>query len=104
MPLGNPLLNTMHLKQVSREFLKDMIFLGIMGESGIAWEPVKSNDFNPTKDGGGGLYKKVREEKWGVGFSGKLEREREKRNRRGIKHKGRREQREQIPLYLLYNP
>ena len=78
-----------------------MIFLGIMGECGIAWEPVKSNDFNPTK---GGLYKKVRAEKWGVGFSGKLEREREKRNRRGIKHKGMREQREQIPLYLLYNP
>ena len=78
-----------------------MIFLGIMGESGIAWEPVKSNDFNPTKEG---LCKKVRAEKWGVGFSGKLEREREKRNRRGIEHKGRREQREQIPLYLLYNP
>ena len=98
MPLGKLLLNTMRLKQVSRDFSKDMIFLGIMGESGIAWEPVKSNDFNPTK---GGLYKKVREEKWGVGFSGKLEREREKRNRRGIKHKGRREQ---IRLYLLYNP
>ena len=53
MPLGNPLPNTMYLKQVSRKFSKDMIFLGIMGESGIAWEPVKSNDFNPTKDGGG---------------------------------------------------
>ena len=101
MPLENLLPNTMYLKQVSRKFSKDMIFLGIMGESGIVWEPVKSNDFNPTK---GGLYKKVRAEKWGVGFSGKLERQREKRNRRGIKHKGRREQREQIPLYLLYNP
>ena len=56
MPLGNPLPNTMHLKQVSRKFSKNMIFLGIMGESGIAWELVKSNDFNPTK---GGLYKKV---------------------------------------------
>ena len=53
-----------------------MIFLGIMGESGIAWEPVKSNDFNPTKEG---LCKKVRAEKWGVGFSGKLEREGEKK-------------------------
>ena len=56
MPLGNPLPNTMYLKQVSRKFSKDMIFLGIMGESGIAWEPVKSNDFNPTKEG---LCKKV---------------------------------------------
>ena len=56
---------------------------------------MKSNDFNPTK---GGLYKKMRAEKWGVGFSGKLEREGEKINRRGIKHKGRREQREQIRL------
>ena len=53
MPLGKLLLNTMRLKQVSRDFSKDMIFLGIMGESGIGWEPVKSNDFNPTKDGGG---------------------------------------------------
>ena len=76
MPLGNPLPNTMHLKQVSRKFSKNMIFLGIMGESGIAWEPVKSNDFNPTKEG---LCKKVRAEKWGVGFSGKLEREGEKK-------------------------
>ena len=65
MPLGNPLLNTMRLKQVSREFSKDMIFLGIMGDSGIRWEPMKSNDLNPTK---GGLYKKVRAKKWGVGF------------------------------------
>ena len=47
-----------------------------MCASGIVWEPVKSNDFNPTK---GGLYKKVRAEKWGVGFSGKLEREGEKK-------------------------
>ena len=62
---------------------------------------MKSNDLNPTK---GGLNKKVRAYKWGVGFSGKLEREREKRNRRGSKHEGRREQREQIPLNLLYNP
>ena len=49
-----------------------MIFLGIMGDSGIRWEPMKSNDLNPTK---GGLYKKVRAKKWGVGFWGKLERE-----------------------------
>ena len=77
MPLGNPLPNTIQrLEQVSRESSKDMIFLGIRGESGIAWEPVKSNDFNPTKEG---LCKKVRAEKWGVGFSGKLEREGEKK-------------------------
>ena len=71
-----------------------------MGESGIAWELVKSNDLNPLRR----LYKKVRVEKWGVGFLGKLESERENRNRRAIKHEGRREQREQISLYQLYNP
>ena len=41
-----------------------------MGESGIAWGPAKSNDLNPTK-GRGGLYKKVRIDKWGLVFSGK---------------------------------
>ena len=72
MPLGNLLSNTIRcLKQVWR-----LIYFGIMGESGIAWELVKSNDLNPTK---GGLYKKVRAAKWGVGFSGKLEREGEKK-------------------------
>lgn len=66
MPLGNPLPNTIqHLEQVSRESLEDMIFLGIMGESGIAWGLVKSNELNPTK---GGLYKKMRANKWIVIF------------------------------------
>ena len=61
MPLGNPLSNTIRrLEQVSKESSEDMIFLRIMGESGIAWEPVKSNDLNPTK---GDLYKKMRAEK-----------------------------------------
>ena len=66
MPLGNLLLSTFQrLEQVSKESSEDMIFLGLMGESGIAWGPMKSNDLNPTK---GGLYKKVRAKKWGVGF------------------------------------
>ena len=61
MPLGNPLPNTIRrLEQVSRESLEDMIFLGIMGESGIAWGLVKSNELNPTKRG---LYKKMRANK-----------------------------------------
>ena len=54
---------------------EDMIFLGIMGESGIAWGPAKSNDLNPTK-GGGGLYKKVKADKWGVGFFREAKRDR----------------------------
>ena len=61
MLLGNPLPNTIRrLEQVLRESSKDMIFLGIMDERGIARELVKSNDLNPTK---GGLYKKMRAEK-----------------------------------------
>ena len=61
MPLGNPLPNTIRrLEQVSRESLEDMIFLGIIGESGIAWGLVKSNELNPTKRG---LYKKMRANK-----------------------------------------
>ena len=44
-------------EQVLRELSEDMIFLGIMGESGIVWELVKSNDLNPTKRR---LYKEVR--------------------------------------------
>ena len=74
MPLGNPLPNTIQrLEQVSRESSKDMIFLGIRGESGIAWEPVKSNDLSPTQ---GRLYKGLRADKW-VSSSGKLGKERE---------------------------
>ena len=66
MPLGNPPLNTIqHLEQVSRKSSEDMIFLGIMGESGITWGPLKSNDLNPTK---GRLYKKVRANKLVVAF------------------------------------
>ena len=42
-----------------------------MGESAISWGPMKSNDLNPAKVGGGGLYKKVRIDKWGLVFSGK---------------------------------
>ena len=57
MSLGNPLPNTIWcLEQVPREFSEDMIFLGIMSESGIAWGPIKSNDLNPTKGVGGGGY------------------------------------------------
>ena len=64
MPLGNPLPNTIRrLEQVSRESLEDMIFLGIMGESGIAWGLVKSNELNPTK---GRSYKKMRADKWQI--------------------------------------
>ena len=54
MPLGNSLPNTIrHLEQVSKESSEDMIFLGIMGESAIAWGPMKSNDLNPAKGGWG---------------------------------------------------
>ena len=50
MLLGNPLPNTIRrLEQVLRESSKDMIFLGIMDERGIARELVKSNDLNPTR-------------------------------------------------------
>ena len=56
MPLGNSLPNTIrHLEQVSKESSEDMIFLGIMGESAISWGPMKSNDLNPAKVGGGGF-------------------------------------------------
>ena len=66
MPLGNLLPSTIRrLEQVSKESSEDMIFLGLMGESGIAWGLVKSNELNPTK---GGLYKKMRANKWIVIF------------------------------------
>ena len=52
-------------EQVLRELSEDMIFLGIMGESGIVWELVKSNDLNPTKRR---LYKEVRVYKFGGWF------------------------------------
>ena len=52
-------------EQVLRELSEDMIFLGIMGESGIVWELVKSNDLNPTK---GRLYKEVRADRFGGWF------------------------------------
>ena len=64
MPLGNLLPNTIrHLEQVSRESSKDMIFLRIMGESGIASGLVKSNELNPTKERS---YKKMRVDKWQI--------------------------------------
>ena len=64
MPLGNPLPNTIrHLEQVSRESSKDMIFLRIMGESGIASGLVKSNELNPTKERS---YEKMRADKWQI--------------------------------------
>ena len=64
MPLGNPLPNTIRrLEQVSKESSKDMIFLRIMGESGIALGQVKSNELNPTKERS---YKKIRADKWQI--------------------------------------
>ena len=64
MPLGNSLPNTIRrLEQVSRESSKDMIFLRIMCESGIASGLVKSNELNPTK---GRSYKKMRADKWQI--------------------------------------
>ena len=61
MPLGNPLPSTIQCQeQVLREFIEDMIFLGIRDDSGIAWKLVKGSDFSPIMER---LYKGLRAHK-----------------------------------------